>query len=182
MERPIRIRPDIFSEKCAFPEISRKWKIIRVSEICPFLVLQNLQDHPSHSWGVTLDLKDWFFHLGLHRQTQRSVRVKGHHQSIQMLGLPFGLQCNPFWAHRLCKPMLQHLRGMGFVLCWYVDDTLLLRETPSHVLNCLKYLLQLLTQLGIRVNFPKCNLIPCQPLPFWARFCIWLCEPLPPSH
>ena len=75
--------------------------------------------------------------------------MKGHHQSIQMLGLPFGLQCSPFWAHRLYKPMLEHLRGMGFILCWYVDDILLLGETPSHVLSCLKYLLQLLAQLGI---------------------------------
>ena len=65
--------------------------------------------------------------------------------------------------------MLQHLRGMGFILCWYVDDILLLGETPSHVLNCLKYLLQLLTQLGIRVNFPKCNLTPCQSLPYLGQ-------------
>ena len=57
----------------------------------------------------------------------------------------------------------------GFVLCWYVDDILLLGETPSHVLNCLKYLLQLLTQLGIRVNFPKCNLTPCQSLPYLGQ-------------
>ena len=32
-----RISPEMVSEKRAFPEISRKWKIIRVWKICPIL-------------------------------------------------------------------------------------------------------------------------------------------------
>ena len=127
-------------------------------------VLQTLQNHPHCHWGVTLDLKDWFFHLGLHPQTQRWIRVKGRKQSIQMLALPFGLQSSPFWSHRLSKVILQHLRGLGFVLCWYVDDILLLGESHHHVMSCLMYVLQLLTQLGLRVNFAKSHLIPTQSL------------------
>ena len=132
-------------------------------------VLQTLQDHPHCRWGVTLDLKDWFFHLGLHPQTQRWVRVRGHNQSVQMLGLPFGLQSSPFWAHRLAKPMLQHLRGRGTVMCWYVDDILLLGESPAHVFSQLTYFIQLLTRLGIRINFPKCHLTPSQTLPYLGQ-------------
>ena len=34
---PLGLTPEMVSKKRVFPEISRKWKIIRVSEICPFL-------------------------------------------------------------------------------------------------------------------------------------------------
>ena len=37
-----RISPEMISEKRAFPEISRKWKIIRVWKICPILDLNQV--------------------------------------------------------------------------------------------------------------------------------------------
>ena len=49
-------------------------------------------------------------------------------------------------------------------MCWYVDDILLLGESPQ-----LTYFIQLLTRLGIRINFPKCHLTPSQTLPYLGQ-------------
>ena len=54
VERPIRICPDIFSEKRAFPEISRKWKIIRVWKICPILAGKTNMGLLGHCLAQTL--------------------------------------------------------------------------------------------------------------------------------
>ena len=44
--RPSRIRPEMVSEKRAFPEISRKWKIIRLWKICPTLPAESHEGFP----------------------------------------------------------------------------------------------------------------------------------------
>jgi hypothetical protein len=125
-------------------------------------VVQCLNSYPQHTWAVTLDLKDFFFHLSLHPQAQRWIRVKTHQGGIQFLGLPFGLQCSPFWAHRLAKPVIQFLRAQGLIICWYVDDILLLAPSQEMCLLQTRFLFQVFTLLGLRLNLTKCQLTPSQ--------------------
>ena len=125
-------------------------------------VVQMLNDHPEHCWATTLDIKDFFFHLGLHRQAQRWIRVKTQSGGFQFLALPFGLQCSPFWSHRLAKPVIQFLRDRGILLTWYVDDILLLAKSPEICLAQTKFVIQLFTSLGLRINVQKSSLVPQQ--------------------
>jgi hypothetical protein len=64
-----------------------------------------LKNNPDLKWAATLDLRNWFFHLGLHPQAQRWIRLKTKEGGYQFSTLPFGLQCSPYWSTRLAKPI-----------------------------------------------------------------------------
>ena len=125
-------------------------------------VMQTLKFNPLHRYAVTLDLRHWFFHLGLHPQAQRWVRIRTPQGGVQMNALPFGLQSSPYWSTRLSRPVQKFLREKGIAFVWYVDDILLLGPTPEAVLNHLELLVALLTRLGVQVNLKKSVVVPSQ--------------------
>ena len=156
-------------------------------------VVETLGAWPLHTWGITLDLRHWFFHLGLHPQAQRWVRVQTATTAYQFLGLPFGLSCSPFWTTRLAKIIISHLRDRGLILVWYVDDLLILNTSPTLVLQDLTAVITLLNNLGVQLNQPKCNFVPSNvvkylgqqidllhkivsPLPTKLTSCLHLCK------
>ena len=65
---------------------------------------------------VRLDLKDWFFHLGLSRRSRRWCRLKFQGKAYEMLEMPFGLSISPYFSYRLAKPVLKVLRTKGWTL------------------------------------------------------------------
>ena len=154
------------------------WRLItdlrRLNECCmpiPFrpdtwksLVTQ-LEQKVVH-WGVTLDMKSFFHHLMLSPALQRWCRVYHNDVAYQVRAMPFGLQTAPAWAWRLAKPIVAHMRKRGTTLVWYVDDVALLGETPTHVMDELRYLVDLLTKLRVKINFEKSDLKPRQQLNF----------------
>ena len=63
---------------------------------CWSTVTTLLQSHPECKWAASIDLRNWFFHLGLAPQGQRWVRVRTPEGGIQFNAMPFGLQSSPF--------------------------------------------------------------------------------------
>lgn len=53
----------------------------------------------------TLDLKDWFHHLTLHKRSRRLIRWKCGEVWLEDLGLTFGLASIPYWTTLLMKPL-----------------------------------------------------------------------------
>lgn len=128
-----------------------------------WLTLCVLLEDPRASWGVTVDLQDFYHHLALSPAAGRWARFRDPKgQPMQAVGLPFGLSASPYWCHRLTRPLIAELRSRGILLHWYVDDILLLAPSPSEATSCLIALLTLLNATGFKVNSKKCRTEPSQ--------------------
>lgn len=122
-------------------------------------VLEVLASH-NYSHGATLDLKDYFHHLSLHKRSRRLVRWKCGNVGYEALGLPFGLACSPYWTARLSKPLVTVLRQEGITVCWYVDDLLVLGRTEEETKAAVERTIQVLNRFGVVMNFNKSKTTP----------------------
>jgi hypothetical protein len=118
--------------------------------------------HPHLTWGITLDLKNYFYHLALHPSTQRWIRIKLQGQGYQVLAMPFGWAASPWWAHKMSLPVRQWLHSQKIPFAWWVDDICILGSTKMEAeTRCLK-LVQQLTALGLKINVEKSMQEACQ--------------------
>ena len=124
--------------------------------------LKILDPHPQLQWGVVLDLKNWFFHLGLDKASGRWVRIPTKSGGLQFTALPFGLASSPYWSHRLSRPIVKSLRSDGHIVIWYVDDILVLGTSPQSVERSRDVLVEALTTCGIQIIWEKSKPYPHQ--------------------
>ena len=115
-------------------------------------------------WGITMDLKGYFHHLQLHPATQRWMRFWYGNKGYQILAMPFGWSLSPFWSHRFAQPIRHQLHRMNIIHSWWVDDLLVLGETPEEVTEKALKVINLLTRLGIQINSEKTMREPSQRL------------------
>ena len=76
-------------------------------------------------------------------------------ESYQFTCLPFGLSCAPCTFTKVLKPVMILLRSWGVRITVYIDDMLILAETPEQVSQHLETLLWILQALGFIVNQDK---------------------------
>lgn len=110
-----------------------------------------------------IDIEDYFFHVGLHNQTSRWVRIP---PGVELLAMPFGLSSSPYWASRLARPAIAELTRLGVRLVWYVDDILVINPTSEGLVEDLLKVVGLLTALGFRINQRKSILTPSTQVEF----------------
>lgn len=121
-------------------------------------------------WGATMDMQDFFHHLQLHSSASRWMRMRtSDGKAYECTAMPFGLACSPYWAHRLAHPIVQQMRRRGATLIWYVDDVLVLGQTPEEVSGWVSELLSLLSKLGVQLNRRKSVLEPRQTVAFLGQ-------------
>ena len=128
----------------------------------------DLLANPELHYAVKLDVKDAFFHYGLHPSAGRWARFRLNGVGYQFLEMPFGIQSGPYWCQQMFSQVLAHLRNLGFFLCWVVDDVLVLGRSPQHCLQQALYIVQLLTALGVLPNLKKCALEPVRQIEFYG--------------
>ena len=73
---------------------------------------------------VSWDVKDAFHHLALQPVDAQRLVFRLGNRYYEPLTLPFGLKLAPWAWTKLCRPILQHLRSLGFALIGYMDDFL----------------------------------------------------------
>ena len=113
-------------------------------------------------WALTLDLKGYFHHLGIHPKTRRWMRFKHNGQGYQIEAMPFGWSMSPFWAHRMSKPIRALLNQWNVPHAWWVDDILILGRDKADVCTSATRLINLLTKLGVCINPSKSMSQPAQ--------------------
>jgi hypothetical protein len=118
------------------------------------------------NYATKIDIKDFFFNLGLDKSSQRWIRVRDGDKGWQFTCLPFGLLSSPYWSHRVAKVVIAHCRNMGIKLVWYVDDILLVSQDQETLTKNTKYLVELLESLGYEVNRSKSVLEPVQSIEY----------------
>ena len=70
-------------------------------------------------------------------------------ESYQFTCLPFGLSCAPHTFTKVLKPVMTLLRSWGVRIIVYIDDMLILADTPEQASQHLQTLLWILQALGV---------------------------------
>lgn len=119
-----------------------------------------------NDWMVKVDLKDAYFTIPMHTNHQSFLRFMLGREHYQFTCLPFGLSCAPWAFTKVMKPIAIFLRSMGVRMIVYIDDILLMGDSPDQVENHLKALIYLLTGLGFVINIPKSITTPSQQIEY----------------
>ena len=119
-----------------------------------------------NDWMVKVDLKDAYFTVPMHPSHQSYLRFMVGQEHYQFTCLPFGLSCAPWVFTKVMKPIAIFLRSMGVRMIIYIDDILLMGNSPEQVESHLETLIFLLTNLGFIINTPKSIMTPTQEIEY----------------
>ena len=107
-------------------------------------------------------LQDAFLHVPIHPDNRRFLRFVWEGRHLQFRVLCFGLSTAPQVFTRLMAPVSAEFHRQGFRILRYLDDWLILAASEGEAKQATAFLLNLCSDLGIRVNWEKSSLIPEQ--------------------
>ena len=113
-----------------------------------------------------LDLKDAYFCVPLHKQSQKFVRFQWDGKLYGFLCLYFGLGPAARIFTKLLKVPLAVLRRLNMLIIIYIDDMLIIGRTRKEVESTRDTLIYLLQHLGFLLILKKSVLQPCQEIKF----------------
>ena len=113
-------------------------------------------------WGATLDLRDPYLHVPVHKSSQKWLRFAVGHSHYQFRVLPFGLSTAPRTFTQVVKVVAEYLRRKGKSIFVYLDDWLLVAPSPQLLQSFLAEVIHLVQSLGFIVNMDKSSLVPSQ--------------------
>ena len=108
-----------------------------------------------------VDLKDAYFMVPIHKKDRDFLKFTHQDKTYRFYCLPFGL-CAPWVFTKILKPVAAQLRQMGVRLIVYIDDILVMAETPQMTREHVCALIFLLENLGFIISHQKCVLKPTQ--------------------
>lgn len=111
---------------------------------------------------ATIDLKDAYFHIDILPKHRKFLRFAVSHTHLQDKSLPFGLSAAPRVFTKMMVVIAAHLR----LIFPYIDDWLIVAHTEKDLQANLQTTLDLLTRLGLQVNYKKSSLTPSQRVQF----------------
>ena len=77
-----------------------------------------------NDWAISLDLKDAYFHIPIHRKSRRYLPFPFMGKTYQFRALSFGLFPALYAFSIVLKAVIKHCRRMGMRLHAYLDDWL----------------------------------------------------------
>lgn len=119
-----------------------------------------------NDWLCKIDLKDAYLAVNIETSCRKYLRFEWGNKTYQFKCLPFGLASAPRIYTKLMKPVISLLRKAGIRLIIYLDDILLIAESPEKLTQARDTTLFLLQSLGFVINLGKSKLTPCQVLDF----------------
>ena len=124
-----------------------------------------------HQCMASVDVTDSYFHIRAVPSHHQCIRFSWLGQSYQFRALSFGLSLSPRVFTDTLAPLVAWLRHMGVQLYLYLDDILILGDSPHKVEESVQKTIQVLTQVRFIVNLKKSVLTPTQDLVYiGARF------------
>ena len=115
---------------------------------------------------IPVDLKDAYHSIRIHPASRPYLAFTWQGETWQYRCLPFGLSEAPRTFTKVLRPVAGWLRQRGFHLVVYLDDWLLMAESPQQVTTALTCTMYLLESLGFTINKAKSVLEPTQSLVF----------------
>ena len=113
-------------------------------------------------WMFTIDMKDAYFHVPIHQDSQRYLRFVFEGRTYQFKALCFGLSTAPQVFTRVLAPLAKWLHLLGIRILFYLDDWLILAGSLEDALRAKNLILSLSCKLGLILNLEKSMLVPSQ--------------------
>ena len=123
-------------------------------------------------WGLSLDLKDAYLHIPIHKQYRQYLRfcLKKGGPCYQFKALCFGPSPSPRVFTKIVAVVAAHLRSQSVRLSVYLDDWIVVNQIRLHLLIDRKKTLNLLSDLGFLINVEKSSPIPSQNITYIGGF------------
>ena len=118
------------------------------------------------NFTFSIDLTDAYFHVPVHPDYRKYLRIVHRGRVYQFKALPFGLSTAPYLFTKIMSEVKAIVHVQGIQLFLYLDDWLI------HVISYLEgmqqsnYMVRLCHQLGLLINLKKSELIPAQSFDF----------------
>ena len=113
-------------------------------------------------WATSLDLKDAYFHIPIHRNYRKFLRFIWNDRIFQFRSLPFGLSLAPWIFTKVTRELAILARSRGIRLRMYLDDWLTLASSQPLASSHTREVLDLTLSLGFLPNWEKSALNPSQ--------------------
>lgn len=113
-------------------------------------------------WAVSLDLKDAYLHIPIHKLDRKYLKVCFQGKIYQFKAMPFGLSSAPRMFTKLTRVIVLHCRELGIRLYVYLDDSLILGQPRELLLQHRDLVIKLLRDLGFILNLGKSELRPAR--------------------
>ena len=113
-------------------------------------------------WLAAIDLKDAYFHVPIHPESQKYLRFCIAGQAYQYQVLPFGLSTSPRTFTKVLAPVIAHIRMLGVQIFPYLDDILMVAADPQVLSSQVRQAIQVLESAGYVINLAKSSLSPSQ--------------------
>ena len=128
-----------------------------------FLVKELLSPN---DWMCKVDLKDAYFSIPIHQNSQKFLRFEWEGSLYQFLSLCFGLSPAPLVFTKLLKVPITLLRKLQIRLIIYLDDILLMASSKEELEIARDTLIFLFQHLGFVINVKKSELTPSKRMEF----------------
>ena len=115
---------------------------------------------------ASLDLKDAYYSVKIHPEFTKFFRFFFHGELYEFLALPQGYRDSPRIFTKILKPILSHLRSLGFEIVMYIDDSLLLGDNEEECHLAVSNACRLLDSLGFTIHPIKSVFKPTQTIEF----------------
>ena len=168
--------PGFYSRVFVVPKTSGGWRpVIDLSALNKFLVVPKFSMEtaesirlamPLEAWVVSLDLKDAYFHIPIHKMYRKYLRFSYLGQVWQFRALPFGLAPAPWIFTMVVKEIQIMAHRQGWFLHQYLDDWVLRHQCKVTLAQHRDKLLTLCQRLGLVINPKKSELTPQQDFVF----------------
>ena len=117
-------------------------------------------------WMVSIDLKDTYLSVPVTPIHRKYLRFNWRGQIYEFQCLPFGLSSAPRTFTKVLRPVMAILRQRGMRSIIFIDDILLIAQSPQELLDQTREVTQLLQLPGFRINWEKSVLTPCQEITY----------------
>ena len=119
------------------------------------------------AWLASIDISQAYHSLTIRPCDRDLLQFKFQGERYRYTCLPNGVSCGPRIFTRIMKAVMSYLRQeFNLLLCYYIDDTILIGDSPSDVERAVNLTWLTLTSLGFTINSQKSVLIPTQKLQF----------------
>ena len=124
-------------------------------------------------YGALVDIKDCYLEFGVHPAHRRHCRFRDPRlRRWQWRTMSFGMSEAPHLCTRILRPFMSILKGLGVRCSTYLDDLLVLSQSPSSLAVAMGVSIELLQgELGLQLKLSKCNFTPSRL--FTALGVIW---------
>ena len=113
-----------------------------------------------HSYFISLDLQNAYFSLPVIQSHRKFLKFEWKGKLYQFNCLCFRISSAPRVFTKLMKVVFSHIRRLGIVTFYYIDDSLLEAGSPELCLEQANILMSMFENLGFFINHEKSNLIP----------------------